>query len=381
MKERSILFKNGQVLQDRSWKRLALLVSGRRIEGVGSGFFHQKSLYGIVNARGCYVVPGWIDLHLHADRPGDFFKNLSEISKSHAAFGTTRFLATFCASSLEQYRYFGRGLKEFAHELPGAKILGGHIEGPFINPSKAGAQPRRWIRKVDLNLLSKIIRAFEGSLKIVTLAPELDGIDKVIAELRKKKIVVSLGHTDSGLDDARRAIEKGARYTTHLFNQMRPMHHRDPGVTLAALMDDRMAVELIADGYHLHPDMLPLVLKLKKWEKIVLATDCFVKLGKKETQAPPRLSDGTLAGSSLSLRRAVLNLVKFSGSRLEDVLACVTTSPSGVLGMSDRFGRLSPGFMADIVILNHKFEVQMTMVEGKLVYCHPKFCGQIDLEN
>lgn len=361
----------GQILQKEGFiKNKSILIKGNRIDAVLSKI-PQKEIE-VIHVKGCRVIPGFIDLHLHCDLPDnieDPESYIQKISIDHARYGTTRFLSAFCTSSLRKLEVYSNLLKSLEKTLNGAQILGVHLEGPFINPIKSGAQSKLLIRKPSVKMIHSILEMFGRRLKILTLAPELKGATDIIKVLKKKGVCSAIGHSNANYDEAQVGIKAGVSYGTHLFNQMKSFHHREPGVAGAILMDDRVFAELIADGMHLSPLMVKLVYKVKGPEKLILATDCFADISRNDSGLrPPRLKDGTLAGSSISLRRAVLNLIKFSGVSLEEGIRTATLNPAVVLGIDKQYGSLEPGKIADIVVIDSKFNVKLTMVGGRIVY-------------
>lgn len=231
-------------------------------------------------------------------------------------------------------------------------IAGVHLEGPFLG-GKPGAHPRDLLRPVDLGWLAEL----PGSVRVVTLAPELAGAVTATAALTRRGITVSLGHSSATLEQVHACVDAGARMVTHLFNGMEPLHHRAPGVVGAALTDDRLVAGLIADLVHVHPTAIALAFRAKPG-RIALVTDAVawkaMRIGRIEVVhdgAAPRLPDGTLAGSSLTMDGAVRNVVHVAGVALEDALLAASTTPADVIGLSDR-GRIAPGMRADLVALD-----------------------------
>lgn len=372
MKLENIVIVGGQILQGEKFvKGKMLFIKNGKIYKIDS----SMSLKGFkrIDATGYRVIPGFIDLHLHCDPPQagrEAQHHLEEISLNHARYGTTRFLATFCTSSLEKFKSYAALLKSATSLWRGAQPLGCHLEGPFLNPKRAGAQPKINMQVPSLKVLKILLAAFGKRLRMMTLAPELRGIEKIIKELKAKKIRIAMGHTDATYQEAREGINAGVRYGTHLFNQMRELHHRELGVVGAVLFDDRAFAELIVDGVHVNPLMIKLVFQVKNLEKIVLATDCFVPLKEDGGRALPRLPDGTLLGSTLSLRRAIINLVEFAHVNWAHAIRAATFNPACALGIEREYGTLEPGKCADVVLVDKKFNVKTTIVGGRIVYRH-----------
>ncbi len=359
----------GKILQGNQFlSRKNLLIKNGKILGIDSKSSPRDAKK--IDASGLYVVPGFIDLHLHCDvlqKGKNATQHLQEISLNHAHFGTTRFLATYCTCSLSKLKYYAHSLKLAKTQLTGAQLLGVHLEGPFLNSVKAGAQPSEFILKPSLVVAKKISSYFGNALRLMTLAPELKGIDLIIQFLTQKHVVMSMGHTHATYQEALHGISLGVRYATHLFNQMRGLHHRELGAAGAVLLDERIFSEVIADGFHLHPLMVKLITKVKNLQKIILATDCFTDLQKDDGRNPPRLPDGNLMGSALSLRRALINLIEFSSLDLPTAIQTITLNPARLLGIEDKTGSLDTGKWADIVLMDEHLNIKLTMVGGKIV--------------
>ncbi|MBI1870403.1 MAG: N-acetylglucosamine-6-phosphate deacetylase [Chlamydiae bacterium] len=369
MQSRPVAIVGGKILQGDQFVFGDLLVKNGKIEEISPKISSRKATS--VDASGLRVIPGFIDLHLHCDLPGkskDPRQYVEDISSSHARFGTTRFLATFCTAPLQKLKSYGDLIKSVKGRLKGAEILGCHLEGPFLNCKQAGAQPIAYIRKPSLALLKEVIHAFKNNLSLMTLAPELKGIGEVIAYLKDHHILPSMGHTNATYEEASCGIELGIQYGTHVFNQMPRLHHRELGAVGAILSNSRVFAEVIADGIHVHPLMVKWLLQIKGLEKLVLATDCFTPLSNDINQPPPRLETGTLAGSALSLRRAILNLIQFANVGEASAINAASLNPAKVLGINQEYGSLEPGKFADIVLVDEAFNVKMTMVAGRIVY-------------
>jgi N-acetylglucosamine-6-phosphate deacetylase len=294
-------------------------------------------------------------------------EHMQRISREHANFGTTRFLATFCTCDLGQLKKIAEYYQNSQAGLAGALALGCHLEGPFLNPKRAGAQPQKFMQKPSSERINQIWNAFGKDLRLMTLTPELPGIKKVIHFLKRKKTVLAMGHTDATYEEACQGIQWGIRYGTHLFNQMRGFHHRELGAAGAILLNDQIYAEIIADGLHLDPLTVMMIARLKDVDKIILATDCFTHLPSDKADRPPRLKNGALAGSSLSLRRAVLNLIKFAGVDLATAIHAATLNPARVLGLENRLGSLETGKEADVVLLDEKLNVHTVIIKGRAV--------------
>jgi N-acetylglucosamine-6-phosphate deacetylase len=257
------------------------------------------------------------------------------------------------------------------------RVLGVHVEGPFLNPAHAGAHDRRFLRASRASELRRLLSRHPGLVKILTLAPELRGAGELIREARSRGIVVGAGHTAASYDEGRAAFERGVRLVTHLFNAMRPLRHRDPGIVAAALQDLRVTVSIIADYVHVDPVILELVLMAKPVNRIALVTDAVAAAGSvgrtshlasrqiRVTDAP-RLPDGTLAGSVLRMDQAIRNVIRL-GVPVGHAVRMASTVPAQLLRRRD-LGVLARGARADMVVLDRRLRVRAVLVDGAVVY-------------
>lgn len=330
-----------------------------------------------------HLIPGLIDLHIHGANGSDVMDGnhdaLLTVSKALASEGVTAFLATTMTASIEKISDVLANVHAFIKtKNQGAKVLGVHLEGPFLSPGKVGAQRADKILAPNIDILKTWQKVSGNLIKLVTLAPELENSVEFIHFLRSQNIVASIGHTDATYDQALAAIDAGCTHVTHLFNAMRGLHQREPGVIAAALLAPHVSTELIADGVHLHPAMIELVLKIKN--NAVLVTDAMraqcmpdgvYDLGDQHVdvrQGIARLMDGTLAGSTLTMAGALRNLIKFTRCELADAMKLAAENPAKTLDIFARKGSIKVGKDADLVVLNERLEVVLTMVEGEIVF-------------
>jgi len=339
----------------------------------------------IINTLDGFIVPGFIDIHVHGgggfDTMDGSYKAVKEVARTHSRFGTTAFLPTTMTMSKDRILRSIRSINEaFIKGTGYAEVLGVNIEGPYINPSKKGAQKEEDIRNASIDEFIEFNKASGDLIRIVTIAPEMPGTIDLINWLYEHGVIASIGHSNATYEQAQVGIKAGISHVTHIFNAMTGFGHRSPGIVGAALFSPKLIVEMIADGIHLHPLAMKLVTKVKEMEKIVLITDAMRATGKVDgiydlggqevlvKGGKARLKDGTLAGSILTLDRAVRNMVDITGISLMDAIRMVTINPAKCLGIENRKGSLEPCKDADIVILNDKLEVSVTLVKGKVVY-------------
>jgi len=341
----------------------------------------------VVGLEGAILAPGLIDLHVHGGNGLDTMDGeagaIVGLSAFVAAHGVTGFLPTTVAAPLPEIE---RALNAVRHavdgDLPGAQVLGVHLEGPFFNRRRAAAQPVDWCIDPAEDALQRLLATGKGLIRMMSLAPELPGALAAIETLTQRGIVASVGHTDATYAQAQAAFAAGARHVTHLFNAMSPLHHREPGVVGAALTTDGVMVQIIADGLHLHPATLALVVRCKGVDEVLLITDAIAGAGLPDgeyTMGPQRVivrngeartPAGNLAGSTLTLERAVANMVRLVGVPLSAALQMASLNPARVLGLAQRKGRLAPGYDADLVCLDADFNVRLTVVGGRVGHFH-----------
>ena len=326
------------------------------------------------------VAPGFIDLQVNGGfgiEVGSDFTALQNLAGTLPATGVTSWLPTVITSPALFYRELLGAFPATSQPTSGARILGLHLEGPFLSPARKGAHRAEWMEAVDESLFTELLAS--DALRLMTIAPELPASLDRIRRLRDRGIVVSLGHTNSTVAEFTAGIDAGATMATHLFNAMSPFGHREPGAIGAALTDDRVTVGLIGDGIHSHPAALRLALRAKGPDRIALVTDMMAAAGMPPGTYPlgdqlvttdgvsARLPDGTLAGATLRMDAAVRNMVAWTGASPADAIRMATETPATILGRSD-LGRLAAGNPADLTLLTEDLQVNMTLVNGRTVY-------------
>ncbi len=332
------------------------------------------------DAKGNYVLAGFIDQHIHGYGGYDVMDNseqsILEIKKSLVKNGVTSFLPTTLTAPKETLNSVCDKVRKLKNQhSSGAKIIGIHLEGPFINESKKGAQNEKYIVSPDYDF----VKENKDILKIVTLAPEIEGNLKLI-ETFKDDINFQIGHTNATFDEAQKGLDAGAKGFTHTFNAMTGIHHRDLGAVGCCLMDDKAYAELICDNIHLDKNVYNFVIKNKGIEKILLISDCISAGGLTDGKyslgglsvnlkdGACTLENGVLAGSVLKLNVALKNIVQNSNETFINCIKMVTVNQAKYLGLDKEIGKLSKGFSSDIVIMDKNYDVQMTFVEGRCEY-------------
>lgn len=336
--------------------------------------------------EGAVVVPGFIDEHIHgaggADAMDGTVEALGKISDTVAAEGTTGFLATTMTQSPENIENALKAVCAYRKldRASGADILGVHLEGPFISAAHIGAQPLEYVAAPDTAVFDRYNAASGNCIKIVTLAPEVQGADGLIKHLISRGVVASIGHSGAKYADIKRALESGATNVTHTFNAQSPLHHREIGVVGSALLFDALMCELICDNTHVSAPAMRLLAKCKNANKITLITDSMRAKGLADgvselggntvyiKNGEPRLADGTLAGSVLAMNIAVRNMVETVGMEFTAAVDCATIVPASTLGAEKERGSIEVGKRADFAVLNAEYKVLRTVKSGKTIF-------------
>ncbi len=331
-----------------------------------------------LDGQGGWLAPGFIDLQVNGGFGYDFTADpgsIWDVAARLPQFGVTSFLPTIVTSPRETIDKALNIFLEGGTGPAGSVALGLHIEGPFLNPKKKGTHNPKHLRTPENWGWSRTTGA-----RLVTLAPELSGALELAQTLRDRGVVVSAGHSMATFAQTKIGFEHGIRYGTHLFNAMRPVHHREPGIIGALLDDERATVGLIPDGVHVHPSLVRLVWEVLGLERLNLVTDAMAALGMPPgdyilgetkvivTETDSRLPDGALAGSIVTMDAALRNLIAYTGASLPDALQTITSTPARLLGEYPGKGALQPGSDADLVILSEKLEVKNTIINGEIVY-------------
>lgn len=332
-----------------------------------------------------WICPGFMDIHMHGIDGHDTMdgtpESLQAISKALTRFGVTSFLATTMTAAYEEIEPVLSTIAQVSRQgLDGAEVVGIHLEGPWINPRYKGAQKEENISLPQLDAVRRLYELAEGLIKVVTIAPEQPEALEAIAWLKEQGVIVSAGHTGASFAQASQAVEAGVRHFTHCFNAMTGLHHREPGVVGAAMYHEQLSTELIADGIHVHPAVMSILYRVKTAGRLALVSDSMraaamgegtYDLGGQEVHVhgdQAKLADGTLAGSILTLNRAVGNMVTLSKVPLPEAVEMASHTPATILGLGERKGRLAAGYDADVMVLDKQFDVSMTFVAGKRVY-------------
>jgi N-acetylglucosamine-6-phosphate deacetylase len=340
----------------------------------------------LVDLGDAVLVPGFIDLHIHGGAGHDVMENdgssLPVVETLIASHGVTAYFPTTVTAPLDQTL---AALERLASAIeapaardksPRARPLGIHLEGPFISHAKRGVHPPQDLLAPSPARFERFWQAARGHIKIMTIAPELEGAAEVIAEAARRGVCVSLGHSDADMAATRAGVAAGARHATHTFNAMRPLDHREPGILGEVLTNPRISADIIADGIHVHSEIVRLFLMAKGPVDAVLITDAIsatgmpdgsYRLGNFDVEVKDGrcLADGKLAGSVLTMDRAVRNVMRFAGWELQQAVRLATENPARVAGLANR-GKLEAGCDADIVVLSPRGEIRQTIIAGAI---------------
>jgi len=333
-----------------------------------------------IDGNGMWLIPGMIDVHIHGANGYDMMDgtedSIQEVSRACAATGCTSFLATSVSSTIEDLLNMIRSVKAVIGREQGARIAGIHLEGPYLNPKRKGMQNEKYLRHPNLEEMKLIIREAGSLIKMVTIAPELPGGLELISFLKEQGVVIAVAHSDATYEEAKLAFTAGASHVTHCFNGMRPIHHRDPGLIVAAFEEPHVSLQAIVDQVHLHPAIVRLMHRLKGSEGMVLITDALQAMGLGDgnymfgghhvtvSDGIARLAEGTLASSTVTMNEA-LRLTEANGISMEDAVRMASTTPAHILGLS-RKGKIEVGYDADLVLMDERYQVKWTMIEGNM---------------
>lgn len=358
-----------------------LHIVGEKIGRVGAATADNRGA--TLDATGCYVLPGFIDVHVHGGDGHDTMDATAEGLTAMAAFfarhGVTAFLATTMTAPHADILRAVAAVGQWRQQLTrGARMIGVHVEGPYISLKFPGAQPAEFIRPPSVDEFAELLAA--GPVRMMTLAPEVKGSDELITAARQQGVIAVWGHTDATYELCVQAAAWGVTQATHTYNAMSGLHHRKPGVLGATLTLDSIYAQLIADNIHVHPAAMNVLARCKGVNRTVLITDAMRAAGLPEGEydlggqpvtvkdGSCRLADGTLAGSILTMERALVNFMAATGLSLAASWPTTSRTPAQSLGLDQHYGSLQPGYQADIVLLDPQLQVVATVVGGQIVY-------------
>lgn len=361
-----------------------LVIEGNRIVAIESGnqVTRDPQDARVIDAEGLLVIPGLIDVHVHGGDGSDTMdaspQALAAMSSFFLRHGVTAYLPTTMTATVQATQDAIDTIARYKQGAGESQILGAHLEGPYLSPTYRGAQPVERLRDPDP---SEYKRWFESAIvRRITVAPELPGALDFIQEGVARGVYFSTGHTEATFDQVQQAVQAGLTQATHTFNGMSGLHHREPGTVGAVLSDERVFCEAIADGIHVHPAVLRLMAHAKGVERMILVTDAMRATGLEDGEydlggqpitvqgGVARTATGSLAGSTLTLDRAVKNIAEFAGLSINQAISMATSTPAAAIGLAGRKGSLQPGADADIVFVDREMNVKTAMVGGKIAY-------------
>lgn len=357
-----------------------LLTVGDQIASIGA---MSPTLAATLDATDCFVLPGFIDVHVHGGAGHDTMDAtpaaLTAMAHFFARHGVTAFLATTMTAPHDAILAAVAAVGQWGAAITtGARIIGVHVEGPYISLKFPGAQPAAYIRPPSLTEFAELVAA--GPVRMITLAPEVDGASDLIAAAQRQGVTVVWGHTNATYEECVQAANRGITQATHTYNAMSGLHHRQPGVLGATLTLDPIYAQLIADNIHVHPAAMNVLARCKGVARTVLITDAMraagLPEGEYELGGQPvtvrdgscRLANGTLAGSILTMEQALANFMAATDLPLAAAWPTTSRTPAQSLGLGQRYGALTPGYQADVVLLDAALQVVATVVGGQVVY-------------
>jgi N-acetylglucosamine-6-phosphate deacetylase len=356
-----------------------VLVENGAISAVGEGEPPGRPDAGRTEAGGAWVVPGFVDIHVHGGGGASFTEpaQVRQAVEAHRRHGTTTMLASLVSRPVPELVEQVAALREY---VTGGLLAGIHLEGPFLSAARCGAHDPAVLRPPDAASVDTLLAAGQGAIRMVTIAPELDGAVPAVKRLVDAGVLAAVGHTDARAEDVVPAVDAGASVATHLFNGMRPLHHREPGPIGTLLDDERVTVELICDLVHLHPTVVRLAARHAGGGRTVVITDAISAAGAGDgvydigglevtvTGGVPTLAGGgSLAGSTLTMDAAFRNLVHGCGLGVLEAVTASATRPAELLGLGNVTGRIAPGYAADLVLLGETLHPDAVMKSGEWV--------------
>lgn len=361
-----MIIKGGKVFQENgTFKEETLYIRDHKLVEP----FEADAEEEVIDASGMWILPGLVDIHSHGAYGKDFSdgdaEGLKEILRYERRSGITSYCPTSMTLPKDRLREIFQSIEEVED---GASVVGINMEGPFLDPSKKGAHVEEWIAAPDAEFVRELNQAANGKIRLITLAPNASGASDFIKEMRDE-VCISLGHTGADYTCASKAMEMGAHHVTHLYNAMMPLAHRDPGLIGAAMDDPQCMVELICDGYHIHPSVIRATFRMFGTESVILISDSMraagmengtYELGGQEVTVKDRkavLKDGTLAGSATNLFDCMRKAVEF-GVPVDQAIFAATRNPAVSIGIYDKVGSVSIGKEADLLFVTENLELK-----------------------
>ncbi|MEM3026260.1 MAG: N-acetylglucosamine-6-phosphate deacetylase [Thermoproteota archaeon] len=376
-----MLIKNARIVNPWGETFGDVLIDRGRIRKIGKpiyGYMEGES----IDLEGDFLFPGFIDVHIQGAGGADILDEEEEaikvISETCAKCGVTSFLATTVYKPGFENKHLEAALNGVSRGLSGARFLGFHLEGPFISKEKRGMIQESSVCEPSVKVLSEIMDKCKGWLKMMTLAPELDGAEKIIRLLIKNRVIVSFGHSSADYEQTLKAIRIGVKHVTHFFNTMQPIHHRAPGPAIAVFESKDVTVQIISDGVHIHPSMVRFATRVLGDDRIVLITDGVRSTGLPDgkyvydgvefisSNGTAKYPNGTLIGTSAGMNELAKRFIRFTDMPLTTVAKVASYNPAKLLGIEECKGSIEEGKDADMVVMKNDFSVRMSFIGGSL---------------
>ncbi len=368
-----IIFEHGLLIEDGVIKEI-----------IPKDKINEEYYDEVVDGENNFLAPGFIDIHNHGNSGYDFMdateEAIDKMTKFHFKNGVISTLGTIITSSNENIEKAIVNLREYKNKNDRAQVVGIHLEGPFFNLLKKGAQPEEYIKDPYLEGMKKYNELAKGNLKMVSLAPELKGAGSLISYLKSENVMVAMGHSNATFNEAKKGVDNGVTISTHLYNGMRSFSHREPGIIGVSLTDERVYCELINDRIHLHDAATSMAIKMKGIDKIVLVSDAMraaglengeYELGGQKVfvkEGAARLESGSLAGSTLNLRDAVYNMVKWLNTPIHQAVRMASLNPARAIRIDDKKGSIEIGKDADLIIFDENINMKAGIVGGNITW-------------
>lgn len=382
----SLLIKNCRIISDGEYSLLgSVVVDNQKIIAILPEGSTLPDCDEVIDGKGYSLLPGMIDIHLHGSYGVDFIrdpqKNVEIVSKGLPSEGTTSFMASLTVVSHEELCGLLEDYKNVIQPENGSIFLGVHSEGPYLSKEYKALMDETYLRDPSLEELKDMLESAGHCLKIMTIAPERNGMEVFIPEAISKDITLMIGHTACTCEEAKKALELGVTGFTHLYNVMTQHQHRSPGAVTAAFLHPQAYCELIVDGFHTHPDTVRATWKLLGPKQITLITDAMLGKGMKDGEyvfsnlhcrkrgsTVQVIETGRIAGSCITMIDAIKNMRKYTDCTINDIVQMACINPSIVAKVNDTKGSIEVGKDADLILLDDEWNLQMTFIQGKLVY-------------
>lgn len=384
------LIKNANIITPYEIKwGTSLIIENGRIEDLLSGPVEEEGFQQVLDLGGKYLAPGFMDIHNHGNFGHDAmeasYQALDSIGSFHVSRGVTSYLITTMTQDPDNITRALEVAGDYINDRgtdwqSRAQALGIYLEGPYFSMEKKGAQPPEYIKNPSIDEITDFIQAAKNHIRIVAVAPELEGAREFIKFVKGQGIVLTAAHSNATFQESKIGIDAGISLATHLYNGMREFSHREPGIIGALLTDERVVCEIICDGIHLHPAAMNLALRAKGRDGLVLISDAMMAAGLEDGQyelggqpvfvenGAARLKEGSLAGSTLTLDRAVANMIRLVNVKLEDAVRMASLNPARVIGLDRSKGSIEVGKDADLVVFDEDIKIEKTFVGGRLVF-------------